>query len=233
MRTGSTRLADVWIGIATALAILAVTIPLFLNSIWVAFEQGRSNASTWTGFSDADLRRTTDSILSDLVIGAPDFDVEIGGAPVLDARERSHMRDVRTVFGGFLVLAVVATISAVVLAARRRAEARRGTWAAIRGGAVGLIVTLLALAVVALVAFDALFETFHRVLFPSGSYDFDPRTERLVQIFPFDFWQDSAIAVGVVAIVIALAIVWIAHRRLGRVAPVSTPTQTALERSRS
>ncbi len=65
---------------------------------------------------------------------------------------------------------------------------------------------IVALGAVALVAFDALFETFHEVLFPAGSYDFDPATERLVQFFPFQFWQDTAIVVGV-AIVAACAVV--------------------------
>lgn len=233
MRTGSSRLADVWIGLATALAILTITIPLFLNPIWVAFEQGRSQALEWTGFSEPDLRRATDSILSDLVFGPPDFAVEVGGVPVLDARERSHMRDVRTVFGGFFVLAAVATVSALIIATRRRTEARRATWVAIRGGAVALIGALLALAAIALIAFDALFETFHRLLFPSGSYDFDPRTERLVQIFPFDFWQDSAIAVGLVAIVLALVVAAFAHRRLARTSTAAEAVAVGLQGSRS
>lgn len=214
MRTGSARLADLWIGLATALAIIALTVPLFLNPIWVAFEQGRSQALAWTGFSETDLRRTTDSILSDLVFGPPDFDVQVDGTTVLDAREQAHMRDVRTVFGGFFVLAGLATVGAIVLAVQRPAAARRSTWVAVRGGAVGLIVALVASGAIALVAFDALFEAFHQVLFPGGSYDFDPRTEKLVQLFPFQFWQDSAIAVGVVAIVVAAGVAWVAHRRL-------------------
>ena len=231
MRTGSTRVADIWIGVGTALAILALTIPLFLNPIWVAFEQGRSQALAWTGFSDTDLRQTTDSILADLVFGPPDFDAHVDGAPVLDERERSHMRDVRVVFGGFFALAAMAAVGGIVLAARRRGATRRATWVAVRGGAIGLIVTLVVIGVIAVVAFDALFETFHQVLFPSGSYDFDPRTEKLVQIFPFQFWQDSAIALGIVAVLVAAVIVWIAHRRLRSISgPV--PTAVVMERSR-
>ena len=218
-------------GIATALAIVALTIPLFLNPFWVAFEQGRSGASAWTGFSDADLQRATGSILSDLVVGPPAFDVEVGGSPVLDERERSHMRDVRVVFGGFFVLAVIATLSALVIATRRRADAQRRTWLAVRAGAVGLIVGLVVVGVVAVVAFDALFETFHRVLFTSGSYDFDPRTERLVQLFPFQFWQDSAIALGIAAVIVALVVAWVAARRLGASA-ARVPSAASLERSR-
>ena len=42
----------------------------------------------------------TDAIVADLVFGPPDFDVEVGGVPVLIEREQQHMRDVRTVFAG-------------------------------------------------------------------------------------------------------------------------------------
>ena len=232
MRTVAGRVADVWLAIGTALTILALTIPLFLTPSWVSFEQGRAQASAWTGFTEADLRSATDSILSDLVIGPPDFDVQVAGEPVLDERERSHMRDVRTVFIGFFALSAIAAAGVVVLAIRRRGADRISSWRAVRAGAVGLIAGLLIAGMVALVAFDALFEVFHRLLFPGGSYAFDPRTERLVQLFPFQFWQDSAIAVGLVAAVIALLVAVVAHRRSAAsesLAPTSVPS---FERSR-
>ena len=115
--------ASVLTAIATALVIVAVAIVPFLSPPWVAFEQGRIGAAAWTGFSEADLRIATDAILADLVFGPPDFDVEVDGAPVLDERERSHMRDVRGVFAGFAVLAVVAAVGLVV-AVRRCPPAR-------------------------------------------------------------------------------------------------------------
>ncbi len=68
----------------------------------------------------------------------------------------------------------------------------------------------------AFVAFDSLFETFHQVFFPGGSYDFDPATEKLVQLFPFAFWQETALIVGAVSIVVAIVVAVVAHRRLGR-----------------
>ena len=98
LRSGA---AAVLIGLATALAIVAIVLPLFLNPVWVAFEQGRAEAAAWTGFSEPDLRAATDAILADLVIGPPDFDVAVAGQPVLIERERGHMRDVRGVFAGF------------------------------------------------------------------------------------------------------------------------------------
>jgi integral membrane protein (TIGR01906 family) len=220
VRTPSSRAADVWTAIATAIGIVALTLPMFLNPIWVGFEQERAQATAWTGFSEADLRTATYSILADLVFGPPDFDAEVAGTPVLEERERAHMRDVRGVFMGFFVGAAVLVAVGILLAARRQPEQRTATWRAVRTGALGLLVTLLVSGVVAVVAFDALFEVFHRLLFAGGSYTFDPRTERLVQLFPFQFWQETAIAVGVVAIGVALIVAAVAQRRL-----VATPVQ--------
>jgi integral membrane protein (TIGR01906 family) len=189
------RAASVLVGVAAAVVIVSLAILPFLSLQWVAFEQGRSNASGWTGYTTTELNAATGSILSDLVVGPPTFAVEVRGQAVLDPRERGHMRDVRTVFSGG---AILAGISVLVLVASLSRGDRRATWRAVRRGAIGLAVVVVALGAVALVAFDALFETFHQVLFPAGSYDFDPATERLVQLFPFQFWQETAIVVGLV-----------------------------------
>ncbi|MBI3749288.1 MAG: DUF1461 domain-containing protein [Chloroflexi bacterium] len=214
------RAASVLTGLATAIVIVALAILPFLTPQWVSFEQGRANAAAWTGFTTPELNTITGSILSDLVFGPPDFRVAVAGDPVLDDRERGHMRDVRTVFTGLFLLAAA---SGVVLVLASRRTGRAATWRAVRRGASGLAVAIVALGAVALVAFDALFEAFHEVLFPAGSYDFDPATERLVQLFPFQFWQETAIVVGVVivagCVVVAAAAGPRARRALRRAAP--------------
>lgn len=211
-----TRLADALIAVATLFAILALVIPLFLNPLWVGFEQGRAEAAAWTGFSDADLRVATDAILVDLVVGPPDFDVEVGGAPVLNERERSHMRDVRGVFFGFFVLSVALVIAAAAVVVRRGSPGRAASWIAVRNGAGGLIAGLLLVGGIALIAFDQVFELFHQLFFAGGSYTFDPTTERLVQLFPFQFWQETSIVLGVVAIGVAIAVAVVAGSRADR-----------------
>ena len=105
------------------------------------------------------------------------------------------MADVRTVFRGLWVLAA---ISVVILVAASRRSDRAGTWRAVRGGAIGLTIGVVVVGVVGLVAFDRLFELFHEVFFPAGSYLFDPATDRLVQLFPFQFWDETAMVVGIV-----------------------------------
>ena len=68
-------------------------------------------------------------------------------------------------------------------------------------------------------AFDALFTLFHQLFFPGGNWSFDPATQRLVQLYPFAFWQVTAAAFGVLVAALGVAAWWLG-RRLGRSAPV-------------
>ncbi len=220
------RAASLLSGLATAVVIVALAIVPFLTPQWVSFEQGRADAIGWTGYSFGELNAATGSILSDLVFGPPDFDVQVRGKTVLDPREQGHMRDVRTVFLGLWVLAAISLV--VLLAASRRRD-RTATWRAVRRGALGLAAGVVVLGAVAAVAFDALFEAFHEVLFPAGSYTFDPATERLVQLFPFQFWQETAIAVGVVIIAGCGLVAVFAGRRTGRAVRVAEAMPSAAD----
>ena len=155
----------------------------------------------------------TGSILGSLVLWQGDFNVAMDGVPALDEAERSHMRDVRSVFAG-LWIAVLAGLVVLALAARRSARdvtARAAAWRAAGAGARVLAILIAVAGVFAVVAFDAAFELFHRLLF-SGNYTFDPATDKLVQLFPEQFWSEVAIAVGVVIIVVALVVARLARR---------------------
>jgi integral membrane protein (TIGR01906 family) len=209
------RIAGLWlVGAATAIVILGASIAPFLAPPVVRFEQDRAQAAAWTGYDAAQLDAVTGSILGDLVLWSGDFDVAVDGSPVLDDGERSHMRDVRGVFSGFW-LAVLAGAVVLVTAARRSrgdAAARAAAWRAVGKGARALAVLIAVAGIFALVAFDAAFELFHRLFF-SGNYTFDPATDKLVQVFPEAFWSEIAMLVGLVVIVVAVAVAWLASRR--------------------
>jgi integral membrane protein (TIGR01906 family) len=205
--------ASILIGVAAAVVIITASVLPFLTPQWIAFEQGRANATAWTGYTTEELGATTDAILFDLVFGPPGFDVEVNGEAVLVERERGHMRDVRTVFTGLWLLAGASIV--VLLVASLRMD-RAVVWRAVRRGALALAGAVAAIGIVALVAFDALFDLFHRIFFPGGSYTFDPASERLVQLFPFAFWQETAFVVGVVIITLALTVATVAGRRAAR-----------------
>jgi integral membrane protein (TIGR01906 family) len=178
----------------------------FLNPIWVGFEQDRSGAAQLTGYASADVHAVTDGVLSDMVVGPPAFAQEVGGSAVFNDRERSHLEDVRSVFFAFSVLVLLGVV-ALVLA---RIAARGAPWyrRAVGYGAVALIVGVVIGAVVSLVAFDQAFEVFHELFFAGGTYTFDPSTDRLVQLFPIQFWEETTLALGVVLVVISSVFAW-------------------------
>jgi integral membrane protein (TIGR01906 family) len=216
-------IAGTWlVGASAAIVLLGASIAPFLAPPVVRFEQDRTNVSALTGLSPIELDRVTGSILADLVLWRDDFAVRppLGSPPrnapstLLSDSDRAHMRDVRGVFGGFW-LAVLAGLAVLVIAARRTtgdAAARAATWRAVGRGARALAVLIAVAGAFAIVAFDAAFELFHRLLF-SGNYTFDPATDKLVQLFPEAFWSDIAIAVGAVVIVASIVVAWVAKQR--------------------
>ena len=210
---GTTRLGAWLIASATALVILGASISLFLTPAYIRVEQDRVGVGELTGYASTQLDTIAGSLIGDLVLWRGDFDVTVEGAPVLNDRERGHMRDVRGVFAGFFALVAIAAVGLVVAARRMRGtEARFALWRAVSAGARGLAVGLAVVGAVAILAFDAAFEVFHRLFFSSGSYTFDPRTDRLVQLFPERFWSETSTIVGIVALVVALLTMWQARR---------------------
>jgi len=207
-----TAAAGLLVATGTIVVLVGLAVGLFLNPAWVSFEQGRADVSAWTGWSDGQVGQVTGALLHDLVLGPPAFDVALAGQPVFDERERAHLRDVRAVFialgglglGGLVVLVAGALVG-------------RGApwfWRSVAAGATLLALVVVVLGVFATVAFETAFELFHRSLFAGGSYTFDPARERLVQLFPEQFWYETALLVGVVLVAGSLVLALIARRRL-------------------
>ena len=219
MATLRGSLAALATGVATALVVVALAILPFLNPVWVGFEQGRAEAAAWSGFSPGDLAYVTNEILADLVIGPPDFDVELDGQPVLVEREREHMRDVRGVFAAFALTGVGAAALLLLAYLGSRwfgVRARAGFWRRLAGSGKAVAMVTVVGGVAGMVFFDLAFELFHRLFFPAGTYLFDPRTDRLVQLFPEQFWVETTIGVGIVVIVLSIALTVLAGRRAAR-----------------
>jgi len=212
-------LAALVTGLAATLVIVAISVLPFLNPVWVGFAQGRAQAEAWTGFTTEQLAAVTNPILWDLVVGPPDFDVTLDGAPVLKDTERSHMRDVRGVFFGFFAAAAVgAIVLAALFLGARGSVARQRFWRRLATTAKVIVAVTVAGGLAGLLFFDTAFQLFHEVFFPGGNFLFDPRTDRLVQLFPEPFWVESTIGVGVVIIGLSLVLSFVAGRRAARLA---------------
>jgi integral membrane protein (TIGR01906 family) len=216
MASARGALAALVTGVAAVLVIVALAILPYLTPAWVGFGQSRADAEAWTGYTTEQLRTVTGQILADLVVGPPDFDATLDGAPVLKEAEREHMRDVRGVFLGFFAVAAVAALLLVGLfVLERRGERRRRLWRRLERTGYATAVGTLVVGVAGLLFFDAAFTLFHEVFFPGGNWMFDPRTDRLVQLFPEVFWVESTIAVGVTVIILGLLLALVARRRAG------------------
>ena len=198
-------------GVATVIVVLGFTIVLFFNPLWVGFEQERADVPAITGYTPEQVQAVTGSILADLFFGPPGFAVAVDGRPVLDSAERSHMVDVRNVLVPVTILFGIALAVLVALVARNRRSA--WVWRAVARASSVLALVGIAVGVAVLFFFDAAFLLFHRVFFPQGNFSFDPRTQRLTQLFPDQFWTETSMAIAIVGLAIAVSVSLAARRR--------------------
>ena len=128
------------------------------------------------------------------------------GSPAFDARELSHMRDVRTLFGAALRAQLVAVLAIALLAlalawTSLRTAVPRGLLA---GALATLAVAVLAVPVI-LLGFDGFFTRFHELFFEGDSWRFSD-TDTLIRVYPERFWQDVAQHVAAITVVQALVL---------------------------
>ncbi len=220
--TPGRRLAGIAVALATALVISGVTIAVFFNPAWVSFAQGRADAAAWTGWTPEQVDTVTRDIVLEVWFGPGTFEQEVAGTRVFAERERSHMADVRGVVLGFYAFVL---LGAAVLAVAGLAS--RGSpwfWRAVALGAKGLAVGTIAVGAAFLLFFDTAFRLFHQLFFAEGSWTFDPATDRLVQLFPYQFWTETSVAIAVVGFGLTLAVWALATRLAG---PRGTPPAPA------
>ena len=231
------RLGGWLVSVAAAMVIMGLAVAPFTSNEYVRFEQDRAGVGALTGYNHAELDEIADALLNDLKSQASGgFGVTLFATSeqVLNERERDHMRDVRSVFRMFALLVVAGAIGLVVVFQRaRKPGARAAAWRSVANGAKSLAIGLVVVGAFALVAFDAAFELFHRLFFSAGSYTFDPATSRLVQLFPDQFWFETAIAVAIAALLISLLVAVLARRRAGSVEawqdqPVLSPRRAGI-----
>ena len=166
--------------------------------------------------------------------------VQVYGVPrtLFNENEVSHMADVKALFRRVYRVQAVSAVLLIALGLiaawrlRREAFLVAASW--LRRGAMLTAAVVLVLALLSVVAFRQVFIVFHYIGFPQGNWVFDPRTEYLVQVFPFGFWRDITLLIGAF-ILLGTAIAWGmggALRSYGRRAPSDAGTRQGLTRLR-
>jgi hypothetical protein len=154
--------------------------------------------------------RFSDPTVHDLLFGG-DFNIDLGGgAAFYTPGEVAHLRDARAVLHLFVALAVASLTFVIAALVHRPHDARR--WGAVARGGAGLAIGAVVVGVVGFLAFDAAFELFHRVLFPGGNWEF-PADSNMIRLYPFEFWQLTAVGLGVLCVIGGGLVWWVARRR--------------------
>jgi integral membrane protein (TIGR01906 family) len=137
-------------------------------------------------------------------------------------RETVHMEDVRNLVhlierlrsvamaAGLLVVALMA------LFLRRHAVIAVGR--ALIAGVVLSLVVVLVIGVSTLIDFNTVFLLFHLLSFSNSFWILDPRTDHLIQMFPFGFWYNAMITIIVwsLATIAVCGVVGVLMVRAGR-----------------
>ena len=125
----------------------------------------------------------------------------LNGTAIFNDREVAHMADVQTVFQFALRVWQFAFILFVLLAfvLWKKGEQTMVT-AALRQGGLLTSVIILMIGLLAVFAWQAWFEMFHRLFFDSGSWLFS-YTDTLIRLFPIEFWFDSVLTISILSFV--------------------------------
>ena len=172
---------------AAALAIGATT-AIFLTPPVIHLLLSVSDAHTVLGVEPRVAEALSDALVGDLLTDGA-FDAPLGDAPLLSASERSHLVDVGALLRAVLVAGLGGLITLAAARTRRRAWLR----VAIRDGAALIVGGALVAAAAFTLAFDATFSFFHGLFFAAGTWTFNPATDRLVQLYPQEFWTLAAL----------------------------------------
>lgn len=189
-------------GVSVCVVNLAVAVLAVLNCRpFVHWLHGRAESANWLGSTDEEALALSDQTIRDLLFGGS-FQFGWYDEPFYNAKEIAHLTDVQALVWGLLALATLAAPWLTIQLGVRRW--RPGTHRAIWWGNVCMLMVLAGLALAGTLAFDASFTLFHEIFFPQGNYQFHGQTDMMVQLYPDEFWQGFAGAVGVVVIILAV-----------------------------
>ncbi len=209
-----------------ATAVLAVFVPLILigNAVqliahpWFPRVELRRMPPDPYGMRMPDRRRLADISLDSIVPwGGGDGELRDArlrsGGPAFDAKERRHLGSVRGYILGLYAIEWAGLVAiAAGLARRRSRPLTRDALAAGSALTLGIAVFCGIYGAVAPVSFLG---GFHRVFFSGASWRFAD-TETLRRLFPDAFWSDTALLLGFLVAVQAIAVLGVAWRRRRR-----------------
>jgi integral membrane protein (TIGR01906 family) len=206
-----------------AAVVIVLAVPLFLvtnavrsvtldDSLYMS-EFAKYGVGRVTGLPEDELRRVARAFVDYFQADPGELRVTVqtfsGPASLFNDREIRHMVDVQALMQLVFRLRIIALVALVAGAITILATGPRDGAATIfKATAIGGVTAVLligALSVAAAFDFEQLFLQFHFMSFSNDLWLLDPRTDRLIQLFPQGFFFDLAMRIGIQTVGLGLA----------------------------
>jgi integral membrane protein (TIGR01906 family) len=212
--------------------VITVVIPLFLimtgirlllNPLYLDYQYNRPGfPADLYGFTVEDRLHwghlSLDYLLNDAEIAfLANLEFE-DGTPIYNLRELDHMHDVKVLVQQMLAAWWITGIGLLALGIWAwRAQWIKTYWNNIARGGFITVALILAILLLVMVSFNALFTAFHRIFFEGDTWIFR-WSDTLIRLFPLPLWQDAFIFMGIFSLLGGLALGFFG-RRLARSSP--------------
>jgi integral membrane protein (TIGR01906 family) len=189
--------------LAPVLIILTVA-QLLATDQYLGFEYGKADfPPDQFGFTQQqrfDLASTNIHYVRAHLPGDALLNQELNGVPVYNPREVSHMADVQAVFQSVMRawLAVLLLLLLMGSILWQRGE-RQALASALQAAGFLSSAIILAIALLALFAWQFWFNTFHLLFFEPGSWLFS-YSDTLIRLFPIRFWFDATLTLSILSL---------------------------------
>jgi integral membrane protein (TIGR01906 family) len=208
--------------LATSLFVIALPVALVLSIVRAVahdikvyeYSVDQFNVTEVTGIARSELVRASGEIIdyfgSDDELLAIEVVKDNRLVPLFNEREVLHMRDVKWLFERVHRLQIAALVyclayvGLVVCWARERTPRQFAQETLVAGLGMGTFIVVAGVS--AVVGFDRLFEQFHLLSFDNDLWLLDPARDRLIQMFPQQFWFNVTALIGIVSLAGAVAI---------------------------
>ncbi|MFN0096095.1 MAG: TIGR01906 family membrane protein [Dehalococcoidia bacterium] len=222
-----------------ATACFIVALPVFLITANVRFLAGEErlyergfrkyDADKVTGLPLTELDRAAAEIIDYFEDEAATLRIRVTRAgeeeALFNQREVEHMVDVKRVMRFVFRLNEASLAFVLTYVAGVFLWARSGSMRRLAKEVLAAIALMAALAAavgaLALIGFEALWERFHEIVFTNDLWQLNARTDRLIQMFPEEFWQEMTlflVAMTAVEVVVLVAAA-VAYLVFGRAKP--------------
>jgi integral membrane protein (TIGR01906 family) len=187
---------------------VSLFLAVFLTSLqYVAFngdfykeEYKKNNVMSVTGMNIDELMKVTKIMQKYLMDKEETLDVmaKINGSMqrMFNDRELAHMKDVKNLFQmGFLTRNISIIVFILIFTYFLFTKSFYKAFNYLLKGTIFIIIFLLVLALAVTLNFDNWFTGFHLVFFDNDLWQLNAETDRLIQMFPLEFFQDAVFVI--------------------------------------